>query len=240
MVAALIALTSYNEKFHPNGKKTGVYFVEALHPWRVFTENNIDVTFVSETGTFGWDENSITKEALGDDYEFFEKHGSKFFDDLKNIKKASDVESHEYQIFFAAGGHGTVFDFPKAKDLHRLAYEIYSHENVLAAVCHGPAIFDNLNDAFGQRLIQGKKVTGFTDEGETAMHLDETLREQNLPTVKQIADISGAQWVQPSEPWAAFTVVDGNLVTGVNPASATETAQKAIDALKGTWAKTNP
>lgn len=38
---------------------------------------------------------------------------------------------------------------------------------VVAAVCHGPAIFDNLeNPETKEPLIKGKKVTGFTDKGK--------------------------------------------------------------------------
>lgn len=235
MVKALIALSSYNDKFYPDGKKTGVYFVEAYHPWKVFTDNNIDVTFVSETGTFGWDENSLSEQALGDAVDVYNDKNSAFLKAVSKVEKAADVKSDGYQILFAAGGHGTLFDFPKAKELHRLAYEVYSHENVLAAVCHGPALFDNLNDAFGQRLIVNKKITGFTDEGESTLGIDSLLKLNNLNTIKEIAELSGAEYVQPPDMWGSFAVVDGNLVTGVNPASATETAQKSLQALEKVW-----
>lgn len=61
---ALIAITSYNEVFYDGGKKTGLYWSEALHPYNVFREAGIEVDVASEKGTFGYDEHSITEEAL--------------------------------------------------------------------------------------------------------------------------------------------------------------------------------
>lgn len=56
----IIALTSYNEVFYQDGTKTGVFVVEALHPFREYRANGFNVQFVSETGAFGWDEHSLT------------------------------------------------------------------------------------------------------------------------------------------------------------------------------------
>ena len=61
---ALISITSYNEVFYDGGKKTGLYWSEALHPYNVFREAGIEVDVASETGTFGYDEHSIVGDAL--------------------------------------------------------------------------------------------------------------------------------------------------------------------------------
>lgn len=232
MVKALLALTSYNGKFYDDGANTGVFFVEAYHPWAHLVKEGVEVTFVSETGTFGWDEHSISEAFLqGDDRKVYEDANSDFNKALKDVKKPSEVNAADFDIFFAAGGHGAVFDFPKAKGLHKLAYEIYTQKKVLAAVCHGPLIFENLDDAFGQRLIRGKKITGFTDEGEAQLKLENIFKEQNLHTPREVAELSGATYVDPPSPWESFVVVDGNLVTGVNPASATDTVAKSLEVL---------
>ena len=73
----------------------------------------------------------------------------------------------QYQIFFAAGGHGAIFDFPKATKLHKLGAEVYAHGGVVAAVCHGPALLPGVKDlSTGKPLIQGRRVTGFAEKGE--------------------------------------------------------------------------
>lgn len=55
----LLALTSYNGDFYEDGAKTGVFVVEAMHPFNLFTEKGFEVDFVSETGKYGWDEHSL-------------------------------------------------------------------------------------------------------------------------------------------------------------------------------------
>jgi len=56
---ALIAISSFNGPIYPAGHKTGLFFTEALHPFEVLTEAGFDVDFASETGTFGFDFNSL-------------------------------------------------------------------------------------------------------------------------------------------------------------------------------------
>ena len=56
---ALIAITSFNGAIYPDGHKTGLFFVEALHPFRVLTAAGFEVDLASETGTFGFDYNSL-------------------------------------------------------------------------------------------------------------------------------------------------------------------------------------
>ncbi|ODV66819.1 hypothetical protein HYPBUDRAFT_152875 [Hyphopichia burtonii NRRL Y-1933] len=237
MSKAAIAITSYNDKFYEDGAKTGLFLTEALHPFEYFRLQGIEVDFVSETGKFGYDEHSLGEAFLnGDDLAIYQNPHSEFNVTIKNLKAASEVNASDYAIFFAAGGHGTVFDFPKADGLHKLAQQIWSNKGVVAAVCHGPVIFDNLYDtATGRPLIEGKKVTGFTDEGEVAMNVDGILKRDHLETVRDICVKNGGQYDQPPDMWGDYTTNDGRLVTGVNPASASSTAKKAlaVSSLKG-------
>lgn len=61
---ALISITSYNGVFYDGGKRTGLYWSEALHPFNVFRDAGIDVEVASETGTMGYDEHSLEGDAL--------------------------------------------------------------------------------------------------------------------------------------------------------------------------------
>jgi putative intracellular protease/amidase len=230
----LLALTSYNDVFYHDGTKTGVFVVEALHPFDVFIANGYTVDFVSEDGKFGWDDHSLSSDFLGDDdRKVFEDKKSAFSTGLANIKSAADVKSQDYEIFFASAGHGTLFDYPTAKGLQKLAAEIYHNGGVVAAVCHGPAIFDGLTEiATGKPLIQGRSITGFTDIGEQLLKVDDIMKERNLLSVEDIAKKYGATYLPPVGPWDDYSVSDGRLITGVNPASAHSTALRSITALK--------
>ncbi|CDO93431.1 unnamed protein product [Kluyveromyces dobzhanskii CBS 2104] len=234
MSKVLIALTSYNDKFYSDGSKTGVFVVEALHPFNYYKSEGYEVDFVSENGKFGFDEHSLIPDFLsGQDKVDFEDKNSAFNKALAKTKSASEVDSSEYQIFFASAGHGTLFDYPKAKGLQKIASQIYAKNGVVAAVCHGPAIFDGLVDsATGKPLIEGKVITGFTDVGEEILGVASIMKDAKVASVEDVAKKYNAKYIAPIGPWDDFSIADGRLVTGVNPASATSTAKRTVQVLK--------
>lgn len=232
MTKALIALSSYNGDFYPDGVKTGVFATEALHPFETFKAKDIDVDFVSETGTWGYDQHSLSDAFVNsNDRAILEQEKSEFNVAMKNVKKPSEVDGNDYQIFFASAGHASLFDYPTAKGLVSLAETVYKNGGVVSAVCHGPAIFKNMKDPKGESIIKGKTITGFTDKGEVAMLVDQSIKQRGIETIEEIAASLGATYKGPEGPFDDFTIVDGKIITGTNPASALGTAQKAILAL---------
>ncbi|EGW31205.1 uncharacterized protein SPAPADRAFT_51238 [Spathaspora passalidarum NRRL Y-27907] len=231
MVKALIAVTSYHGEFYPNGGKTGLFVCEAIEPFLEFRKKGYEVDFASETGTYGLDVHCTHPDYLnGEAKAAFDDPKSEYSVAIANIKKASDVNVDDYDIVFASAGHGTCFDYPTADGLHAIALSTYKRGGVVAAVCHGPLFFDNFNDpATGEPIVKGKKITGFTDEGEEYLGVFNIMKEKNLETVNQMAQKLGATYVAPNGPWDAFAVVDGKIVTGVNPQSAVVTAEKTIE-----------
>lgn len=233
MVKVLLAISSYHGKFYPEGSKTGVYFSEVLEPYTEFTKAGYEVTIASETGTYGWDGHSIIFESLsfhlGNIYTVFLNKSSAFSKAMRNVKKASDVEDEKFDIFFASAGHATLFDYPNAKSLQKIAADTYDNGGVVTAVCHGGAIFENLIDpATGEPLIKGKRVTGFTDSAEKKLHLTNSIKKHNLLTMEGVAKKEGATYVPPKGDWDSFTVIDGRLVTGANPQSAEKGAKDTV------------
>lgn len=234
MVKALLAVSSYHGPFYPDGGNTGLYASEAIEPFLELAQKGYDITIASETGEFEYDPHSLTEDALqGKVREVYENKDSSFNTALKNIKKASDLVDEKFHLFFASAGHATLFDYPKAKNLQKILVDTYLNGGVVAAVCHGPAIFQNLeNPKTKQPFIKGKKVTGFTDEGEEQLGLTKSIKDHKLLTIKDIAEKEGATYVAPKGPWDSFSVTDGKIVTGVNPQSAFATVRDAVVALE--------
>src|SRR5271156_5732862 len=103
---ALIAISSFNGPIYPAGHKTGLFFTEALHPFEVLTEAGFEVDLASETGTFGFDFNSLQPPFLsGSDKAAYNNPDHPFMVKLKTqLKKASDLKKGEYGVFFASAG----------------------------------------------------------------------------------------------------------------------------------------
>ena len=229
-----IAVSSYNEVFYKDGAKTGVFVVEALHPFEVFHENKFEIDFILETGSFGWDEHSLSADFLPEnDKAVWKDKNSAFSKALAQIKTPQQVNALDYDIFFASAGHAPLFDYPKAKGLQKLAEDIYAQGGIVSAVCHGPAIFDGMKDPnTGKAFINGKAITGFTDLGEKLLGVESTMKEKGLLSVEDLAKRDNAIYLPPIGPWDDYSATDGRVVTGVNPASAASTAKRCIIALK--------
>lgn len=218
----LIVLTSHSE-LGQTGKPTGFYLSEVSHPHAVFREAGFDVEFASPKGgkppMDGVDrEDPINVAFLADE---------KVMAQVATTIPASEVKPERYQAIFYAGGHGTMWDFPNNQDLQRITRHIDANKGVIAAVCHGPAGLVNVTKEDGTALLKGARVTGFTNEEESAVSLTDVvpfLLEDKMKA--QGATFEGAP------KFTAHVVTSGRIVTGQNPASATGTAQAVVRLLQ--------
>ncbi|EAW11067.1 DJ-1/PfpI family protein [Aspergillus clavatus NRRL 1] len=229
---ALIAVSSAHAPLYPDGKETGLFITEALHPFKVFKKAGFEVALVSETGHYQPDWLSLQKEWLPEeDRAIWEDHASEFRSKLDDLLSPSKVDANNYGLFFASAGHASLIDYPDARGLQQIATQIYKDGGIVSSVCHGGAIFPGIIDTTtGKPIIAGRRVTGFTTKGEEEEGVLDTIKSWNRPTIEKSAADCGATYVSPPGPWDAFTITDGRIVTGANPASATVTAEAAVAA----------
>ena len=218
----LIALTSHG-RLGDTEQPTGAYLPEIAHPWNVFRASGYGVDLVSVAGgqppLAGADLNDPVQQAFTQDPEMSRK--------LRGTLAPGQVDSGDYDGIFFAGGHGTMWDFPDSVDLADITRAIYETGGVVAAVCHGPAALVNVTLSDGRHLVDGKEVSAFSNEEETAVGLAGVvpfLLQTRLE--ERGAKYSGTQNFQP------WVVADDRLVTGQNPASAAGVAQAVVAALR--------
>ncbi|PCG91471.1 ThiJ/PfpI [Penicillium occitanis (nom. inval.)] len=225
---AIISITSAQATLFNGKETTGLFIGEALHPFNVFTAAGFEVDLVSETGTYIADWLSQQPDFLnGDDLKTWNDQTSAFRKKLDNMPKAADVDASQYGVFFASAGHAALIDYPKAKNLQKIAEEVWANGGVVSSVCHGPAIFTNMIDrSTGEPLIKGKRVTGFTTEAEYTMNIMDDLRSWKSEMVEEVATRLDER---SAGIWDDFHIVDGRLVTGQNPASAKSTAEAVVE-----------
>ncbi len=228
---ALISVSSFQGAIFPDGSKTGVFFTEALHPFEVLIAAGFEVDFASETGTFGFDEFSLTPPFLaGSDKAVHENPKSPFMVKISsNCMKASDVDRERYGLFFASAGHAALYDYPRAKGLHAIAQDVWDRGGILAAVCHGPVLLPGVVDQKTKdSIIAGKTVTGFTTEGEMVLNVLDRLKSDGVLTVLEAVSKAGADYSSPMSAFDDYSVTAGRIITGTNPASARSTAERAV------------
>ena len=230
---ALISVSSFQGAIFPDGSKTGVFFTEALHPFEVLTAAGFEVDFASETGSFGFDEFSLTPPFLaGSDKAVHDNLDSPFMSKLTSrCMKASDVISGDYGLFFASAGHAALYDYPTAKGLQAIVLDIWSRGGIVGAVCHGPVLLPPIIDPkTGRSILAGKTVTGFTTEGEMVLSILPRLKADGVGTVLDAVSKAGADYSSPMSAFDDYSVTAGRIITGTNPASARSAAERAVRA----------
>ncbi|KAI1429609.1 class I glutamine amidotransferase-like protein [Xylaria sp. FL1777] len=227
---ALIAVTSAKATLFQGKETTGLFISEALHPFKVLRAAGFEVDLSSETGSYTPDWLSQQPDFLnGDDLATWNDTNSEFRQKLDNMPKAADVDGSKYGVFYASAGHATMIDYPTASNLQKIASQVWANGGIVSSVCHGPAIFANLLDLdTNEPLIKGKTMTGFPTEAETALGIMQELRAWNGEMVEELAIRLGAIYTRSEGIWDDFHVVNGRLITGQNPASATSTAKAVV------------
>lgn len=108
-----------------------------------------------------------------------------------------------------------MYDLVDDEDSIALIEEFYKAGKPVSAVCHGPIVLANVK-IDGKPLVEGREVTGFTNEEEAQAGLTDAMPFLLEDRLKAVA----AKWNQAAEAWGEKVVVDGQIITGENPASA--------------------
>ena len=232
----LLVVTSASPVFYSTGQRTGVFWAEAVHPYDVFQAAGFAVDVASETGSCRVDEHSVDADMLS------YSHSQDTWQDqqhpmhailAKPLLTPSTLNPSDYAAIFFTAGHGAMYDFPStATGLAQLAVALYEQGKPVAAVCHGPAIFELTRTAQGDSIAKGKRITGFAVSGEKQGGWWEQMQQDGVGSCESIARHVGAVWDEPAEPMADYTTQDGLLLTGVNPASAESLARKLVALLQ--------
>lgn len=217
----LFVLTSHGTK-GTSGKPTGYYLAEVTHPLAVLEEAGIKVEFASIQGgeppVDGLDLQDPTNARYWNDDDFR--------DAVRHTQRLQEVDPSDYSAVFFAGGHGTMWDFPDSPDIERITREIYESNGPVGAVCHGPSALVNVTLSDGSYLVAGKRVSAFTDSEERAVQLDSV-----VPFLLASELTSRGAKHEPAPDWNRQVIVDGNLVTGQNPQSASGVGEALRDLL---------
>jgi putative intracellular protease/amidase len=144
---------------------------------------------------------------------------------LANTVKLADVKSEDFDTVFYVGGHGPMWDLAESPVSIAVLESFYNSDKPIALVCHSPGVLHRVTYK-GALLVKGKRVTGFTNEEEEEVHLTKVVPFLVEDELKRLGAI-----FEKVPNWQPFSIGDGRLVTGQNPASSTSAAQKVLDLL---------
>ena len=199
---------------------TGFWADEFVAPHRLLIEAGHDVTIATPGARVPVVDQASLSDAAGPELRAY-------LDSVKDLLESparlEDVDPAAYDGVFIPGGHGPMQDLAVNPDVARiLAAMLPDSGKVVASLCHGPAAFLAAGDAEGNWLFKGRKLTAFTDDEEKQAGLAD-----NAPWLLEARLRAGGAVFESGPAWASHVVVDGNLITAQNPASA-EAAGRAI------------
>ncbi|WP_158932461.1 type 1 glutamine amidotransferase domain-containing protein [Acidisphaera sp. S103] len=220
----LMVVTSH-DKLGNTGKKTGFWLEEFCAPYFTFLDAGCLVTVASpKGGTPPLDPISDTPEGQTDLTRRF-KDDPKAQAVLANTAKLSDMKAQDFDAIFYPGGHGPMWDLAEDPISNKLIETFYSAGKPVAAICHAPAV---LRHAMfnGEPIVKGKRVAGFTNSEEEAVHLTKVVPFLVEDELKRL----GGHFEKVAD-WQSFVIVDGHLITGQNPASSRAAAEALVKLL---------
>src|SRR3954447_10662446 len=222
----LMVLTSHDQLGN-TGRKTGVWLEEFAAPYFVFRDAGVELTLASPLGGQPpIDPKSDLPENQTPAMARYKKDKAAQ-EAFANTVKLSSVKSDDFDTVFYPGGHGPMWDLAEDKDSVVLLESFYNSGKPIALVCHSPGVLRHVTYK-GEPLVKGKRVTGFTNGEEEAVQLTHVvpfLVEDELTRL-------GATFEKKAN-WEPFSIVDGRLVTGQNPASSTSAAQALLKFMTG-------
>jgi cytosine/adenosine deaminase-related metal-dependent hydrolase len=197
----------------------GYTLSEVTQAFDVFIKSGFTVDFMSPHGGMTQYE---PEEKLSDlDKAFI--NNPEIMAQLKNTLSPKQINASEYNAIYFAGGK-TLWDFPNNNELASLTASIYEQGGVVGAICHGPGALLNVTLSNGDRLIEGKNISSFTNLEEQLF----SKAAEFYPFMLQDELTRLGATYQEAPPLFDQSVVDGRLVTGQNPLFTPEDSYAAV------------
>jgi putative intracellular protease/amidase len=221
----LMVLTSHDQLGN-TGRPTGFWLEEFAAPYYIFKDAGADITLASPKG------GQPPLDPKSNDPEFQTDLTRRFMADpetqklLANTVRLDSVRPTAFDTVFYPGGHGPMWDLAEDPVSARLLEQMIAAGKPIALVCHAPGVLHHVKAPDGKALVQGKKVTGFTNTEEEAVGLTTIVPFLVEDELKRLGGI-----YSKAGDWQPYVVTDGLLITGQNPASSGPGAKALLNLL---------
>ncbi|MEW1689335.1 type 1 glutamine amidotransferase domain-containing protein [Streptomyces sp. NPDC091265] len=207
---------------------TGFWAEEAVAPYERFKAAGHEIVVATPGGVVPTVDRGSLAPEFNDGQENADRV-AKVLDSMTELQrplKLEDVDSADHDVVFYPGGHGPMEDLAVNADSGRLLTRVLESGRPLGIVCHAPAAVLAATKDDGTNAFAGYRLTGFTNAEESQAGFADKAKWLLQDRLVEI----GTDF-QEGDPWAPHVVVDRNLVTGQNPASAAPLADELLKKL---------
>ena len=222
-----MVLTSHDQ-LGTSGRRTGFWLEEFAAPYYAFKDAGGTITLASPKGGYPpVDPKSNEANAQTEATNRF-RSDKQAQTELSHTIPLANVSIDNFDALFYPGGHGPLWDLVDNSDSIVLIEAALAAGKAVAAVCHAPGGFKRARQADGTPLVRNRAVTGFSNSEEEAVGLTEVVPF----LVEDMLKLNGGKYSRAAD-WQAHVVVDGDLITGQNPASSEAVAHAVLKKVLG-------
>lgn len=236
---------------------TGFYLNELMQPVKLLLDAGHQVTFATPKGNAPTvDITSVDKMYFDGDEAALKTHQA-LLDTLKltsraespviSLSRVAQIGYARFDAVYVPGGHAPMQDLLTSPELGRLLVDFHARNKTTALVCHGPiALLSTLPDAHGfttrlaasgtvERrpvwIYAGYRMTVISNQEEELAK--DLLKGGVMKFYPQAAlQQAGGAYSSNTVPFTSNVVIDRELITGQNPASAVGVANEMLKRLK--------
>jgi len=222
----LIVLTSH-DRLGDTGRKTGFWLEELAAPYYAFKDAGAEIVLASpKGGRPPLDPKSNEPDFQTDLTRRFEADADAMAQ-LASTVPLGSVSQAAFDTVFYPGGHGPLWDLAEDPASIGLIESFVAAGKPVGFVCHAPGVLRHVRAPDGRPLVEGKRVTGFTNSEEAAVGLLDVVPF----LVEDELKAKGGVYSKGAD-WASYVVRDGLLITGQNPGSSAEAASVLLERLR--------
>lgn len=221
----LMVLTSHDQ-LGDTGRKTGFWLEELAAPYYAFKDAGAEIVLASPKGGQPPLDPKSNEPSSQTDLTRRFAADTAANSQLAATIRLDTVSQADFDTVFYPGGHGPLWDLAEDQNSVALIQSFIAARKPIALVCHAPGVLRHTKTPDGKPLVEGKKVTGFTNTEEEGVGLTKVVPF----LVEDELNALGALYSKGAD-WGPYVVTDGLLITGQNPASSGPAAQTLLKAL---------
>jgi putative intracellular protease/amidase len=213
-----MVLTSH-DTLGNTGRKTGFWLEELAAPYYAFLDAKAEIVLASPKG------GQPPLDPKSNEPSFQTEQTHRFEADaaataqLAATVRLDSVNQADFDTVFYPGGHGPLWDLAEDRNSIALIESFIAANKPVALVCHAPGVLRHVKTPAGRPLVEGKKVSGFTNSEEEAVGLTNVVPFLVEDELKAL----GGNYSKGAD-WGSYVVQDGLLITGQNPGSSAAAA----------------
>jgi len=171
MIMKILMVLTSHDKLGDTGRKTGFWLEEFAAPYFTFKDAGAEIVIASpKGGQPPLDPKSNEPEFRTDLTHRFEADPAAQAE-LANTVRLDTVSQEDFDTVFYPGGHGPMWDLAEDPASAALIESFLAAGKPVALVCHAPGVLHHVRKADGRPLVEGRRVTGFTNSEEEAVGL---------------------------------------------------------------------